>query len=163
MTAASTISRNAALAWLVAALALLPALALAAPKPKASARHLEAVTVLTQSGRETFEVETATTREQIERGLMFRTHLPKRHGMLFDFGPEQEVRMWMKNTLIPLDMVFIAADGRVHRIERNATPGSLRIIPSEGKVRYVLELKGGAADKYGIKPGDRITRNAIAG
>jgi uncharacterized membrane protein (UPF0127 family) len=163
MTAASTISRNAALAWLVAALALLPALALAAPKPKASARHLEAVTVLTQSGRETFEVETATTREQIERGLMFRTHLSERHGMLFDFGPEQEVRMWMKNTLIPLDMVFIAADGRVHRIEHNAVPRSLRLIPSDGPVRYVLELKGGDARRYGINPGDRIVGNAIAG
>ncbi|WP_237179895.1 DUF192 domain-containing protein [Rhodoplanes sp. Z2-YC6860] len=133
---------------------LLPTFAQAASKPQPG--PLQTLTVLTQAGTETFKVETATTREQRDRGLMFRTHLPDQHGMLFDFGPDQEVRMWMKNTLIPLDMVFITADGHVHRIERNTEPRSLRVIPSEGPVRYVLELKGGAADKYGIKPGDRI-------
>jgi uncharacterized membrane protein (UPF0127 family) len=154
MIGARTISRHTSQIWLLAALVLLPTFAQAAPKPQPG--PLQTLTVLTQAGPETFEVETAITRKQRDRGLMFRTHLPEQHGMLFDFGPDQEVRMWMKNTLIPLDMVFIAADGHIHRIEHNAEPRSLRVIPSEGPVRYVLELKGGAADEYGIKPGDRI-------
>jgi hypothetical protein len=156
MTGARTISKHAALAWLLAILVFLPKLAQAAPNPQPAAGPLETLTVLTQAGRKTFKVETATTREQRDRGLMFRTHLPERRGMLFDFGPEQEVRMWMKDTLIPLDMVFISADGRVHRIESNAEPGSLRVIPSEGPVRFVLELNAGAASRNGINPGDRI-------
>lgn len=163
MIAARTISRHASLAWLLVALALLPTLALAAPQPQSAAGRLETIAALTQTGRETFKVETATTRQQRDRGLMFRANLPERHGMLFDFGPDQEVRMWMKDTLIPLDMVFIAADGRVHRIERNAEPGSLRVIPSDGPVRYVLELNGGAASRYGVKPGDRIVGSALSG
>jgi uncharacterized membrane protein (UPF0127 family) len=108
-------------------------------------------------------VETATTRAQRDRGLMFRTRLADRHGMLFDFGPPQEVRMWMKNTLIPLDMIFIDANGRIHRIERDAKPGSLALISSGGPVRSVLELNAGSADKYGIEPGDRIVIGASAG
>jgi uncharacterized protein len=161
MISARIIPKHAAVALLLAALALLPASAMAASRPQPGA--LQTVTFLTQAGRVTFKVETAKTRAQRDRGLMFRTHLPERHGMLFDFGPEQEVRMWMKDTLIPLDMVFINADGRVHRIERNAEPGSLRLIASEGPVRYVLELKAGAASRSGIKPGDRIVGDAIAG
>jgi len=151
------------LAWLLAALTLLPTIALAASKPAAGTAPLQTIAVVTQTGRETFRVETATTREQRDRGLMFRRHLAKRQGMLFDFGPEQEIRMWMKNTVIPLDMVFIAADGRVHRVERNTEPGSLRVIPSEGPVRYVLELNAGATSRHGIKPGDRVVGNAIPG
>ncbi len=92
---------------------------------------------------------------------MFRTHLAERHGMLFDFEHDQEVRMWMKNTLIPLDMVFITADGRIHRIERDAKPGSLDLIASDGPVRSVLELNAGDASRYGIEPGDRIVVGRI--
>jgi len=141
---------------LLAALTLLPAIARAAQEPSPGAGSLETVTILTAGGRKSFTVETATTRDQRDRGLMFRTHLAERHGMLFDFGQDQEVRMWMKNTLIPLDMIFIEADGRVHRIERDAQPGSLRLIASGGPVRSVLELKAGSASRYGIKPGDRV-------
>src|SRR4051794_10248771 len=105
MIGTKTLPKHAARALLLAALAFLPTLAPAAAKPKARAARLETVAVLTQAGRQTFEVETATTGKQRDRGLMFRTHLPEQHGMLFDFGPDQEVRMWMQNTLIPLDMV----------------------------------------------------------
>jgi uncharacterized membrane protein (UPF0127 family) len=76
--------------------------------------------------------------------------------MLFDYGRDQEVRMWMKNTPIPLDMIFIENDGRVHRIEQNAEPQSARLISSNGPVRAVLEVRAGASKKYGIAPGDRV-------
>lgn len=71
--------------------------------------------------------------------------------------------MWMKDTLIPLDMIFIEADGRIHRIERDAKPGSLDLISSDGPVRSVLELSAGSAGRYGIEPGDRIVVGASAG
>ena len=157
MIGAKSISKHSALAFLLTALASLPTFALAAPKPQSGTGDLQTIAVLTEGGRKTFKVETATTREQRNRGLMFRTHLAERHGMLFDFGPEQEVRMWMKSTLIPLDMVFVAADGRVHRIERNAEPGSHRLISSQGPVQFVLELKAGSASRFGINPGDQMT------
>ena len=77
--------------------------------------------------------------------------------MLFDFGRDQEIRMWMKNTLIPLDMIFIASDGRILRIEQNAEPELLRLISSGGPARAVLEVKAGTARKFGISAGDRVT------
>jgi uncharacterized membrane protein (UPF0127 family) len=119
-------------------------------------RKLETVKVVTKSGDQTFMVEIANTPDQRARGLMFRTRLPERQGMLFDFGRDQEIRMWMKNTLIPLDMIFIQSDGRIHRIERNTEPGSLRPISSNGPVRAVLEMKAGTSKKYGVALGDRI-------
>jgi len=76
--------------------------------------------------------------------------------MLFDFSPEQNVSMWMKNTLIPLDMIFIRADGRILRIAENTRTESEDIISSGGPVRAVLEVIGGTARKYGIQPGDRV-------
>jgi uncharacterized membrane protein (UPF0127 family) len=114
------------------------------------------VKVATKSGDQTFTAEIANTPSERARGLMFRDRLSERHGMLFDFGRDQEVRMWMKDTLIPLDMIFIASDGLIHRIERNAEPGSLSLISSNGPVRAVLEMPAGTAAKYGIAPGDRV-------
>lgn len=165
MISIKTIREVAALAFLVLAQAWLPAVAQAsqqqAPQqPSRSAESLQTIAILTKDGRKTFTVETATTREQRDRGLMFRTHLAERHGMLFDFEHDQEVRMWMKNTLIPLDMVFITADGRIHRIERDAKPGSLALIASDGPVRSVLELNAGDASRYGIEAGDCIVVGA---
>jgi uncharacterized membrane protein (UPF0127 family) len=123
-------------------------------------RELVTVTIPTKGGRQNFMVETANTRSQRAHGLMFRTRLPERQGMLFDFGSDQEARMWMKDTPIPLDMIFIQSDGRIHRIEQNTEPESLRVISSNGPVRAVLEVAAGAAKKYGIAPGDRVI-NAI--
>jgi hypothetical protein len=88
---------------------------------------------------------------------MFRTELPERHGMLFDFGHDQEIRMWMKDTLIPLDMIFIESDGRILRIEQNAEPESLRLISSDGSARLVLEVKAGTAKRFGISAGDQVS------
>jgi uncharacterized membrane protein (UPF0127 family) len=103
-----------------------------------------------------FEVDLATNDAERSRGLMFRKQLGAYEGMLFDFFKEMPVSFWMKNTLIPLDMVFIAADGKVHRIEPNTEPFSTELISSEGPVVGVLELNGGAAARIGLKRGDTV-------
>jgi uncharacterized membrane protein (UPF0127 family) len=132
----------------------LAALALAgAPARSADLHSLE---IVSKSGVHVFSVELAVDDEERARGLMFRKELPEGTGMLFDFGRDQDVAMWMKNTLIPLDMMFIAADGRIRRIAESTEPMSTRIIPSGGPVRAVLEVIGGTARKYGIAPGDRV-------
>ncbi|SJZ50545.1 hypothetical protein SAMN02745126_01391 [Enhydrobacter aerosaccus] len=103
-----------------------------------------------------FDVELALTEAQREHGLMFRKQLGPYEGMLFDFYTEQAVSFWMKNTLIPLDMVFIAGDGTIKHIHANAVPLSTDAIPSEYPVRAVLEINGGSARLLGIKPGDKV-------
>jgi uncharacterized membrane protein (UPF0127 family) len=110
----------------------------------------------TGSGEHSFNVEVATTNQERAIGLMFRRSLPADAGMLFLYDRAQPAAMWMKNTLIPLDMVFIAADGKVHRIEQNTEPFSTELISSEGPVVGVLELNGGAAAKIGLKRGDIV-------
>ena len=102
------------------------------------------------------DIEIAETAEEKALGLMYRTSLADDRGMLFPHRPPQEAAMWMRNTYIPLDMVFIRADGIVHRIEARTEPMSERIIASEGPVAAVLELAGGAAGRLGLKPGDRV-------
>ncbi|MCS6877519.1 MAG: DUF192 domain-containing protein, partial [Geminicoccaceae bacterium] len=94
--------------------------------------------------------------EELARGLMFRTELPERQGMLFDFGTEQPVFFWMRNTFIPLDMLFIGADGVIRHLHENAVPLSEEIIPSRYPVRAVLEINGGLARRLGIRAGDRV-------
>jgi uncharacterized membrane protein (UPF0127 family) len=120
------------------------------------AQDLQTVEIATKSGVHVFAVELANTDEKRTRGLMERKELPEGRGMLFDFQRDQEVSMWMQNTFIPLDMIFIRADGRVHRIAENTEPHSTRIISSGGQVRAVLEVIGGTARKFGIAPGDRV-------
>jgi uncharacterized membrane protein (UPF0127 family) len=120
------------------------------------AQDLQTVEIATKSGVHVFAVEFANTDEKRTRGLMDRKELPEGRGMLFDFQRDQEVSMWMQNTFIPLDMIFIRADGRVHRIAENTEPHSTRIISSGGQVRAVLEVIGGTARKFGIAPGDRV-------
>jgi uncharacterized protein len=109
-----------------------------------------------------FDIQMATTEPQREHGLMYRKQLGAYEGMLFDFFQEQPVTFWMKNTLIPLDMVFIAGDGTIKHIHANATPMSTDTIPSEAPVRGVLEINGGTARLLGIKPGDKV-KHAIFG
>ena len=110
----------------------------------------------TETGEHSFDVEVMTTGGERAKGLMFRRSLPEKSGMLFLFARPQGATMWMKNTLIPLDMVFIAEGGTVHRIEENTEPFSKALISSEGDVIAVLELNGGAAARIGLKPGDRV-------
>jgi uncharacterized membrane protein (UPF0127 family) len=122
----------------------------------ARAASFQTLEIATKSGVKVFSVEMATTEEEKTTGLMYRKELADGKGMLFDFSPEQEVSMWMKNTYIPLDMIFIRADGRILRIAENTEPLSTRIIPSGGLAKGVLEVIAGTAQKYGIAPGDRV-------
>ena len=116
------------------------------------------VAVITAKGRYVIAVELATSSAQRNQGLQGRQHLRAGTGMLFDFQRPQPVAMWMKNTLIPLDMLFIAADGRIVNVVRRTVPLSLKTIPSTGPVRWVLELNAGASARMGIQPGDRVIR-----
>jgi uncharacterized protein len=127
-----------------------PALAQLAQFPKAE------LTIETAKGPQKFSVEVATTPEQMEQGLMFRKSLAPDAGMIFDFKTPQPAMMWMKNTLIPLDMLFVDAQGRIVNIHERAVPGSLETIGSGAPVRAVIELNGGTASRLGIKPGDRV-------
>jgi uncharacterized membrane protein (UPF0127 family) len=120
------------------------------------AASVQPLEIVTKSGVQVFSVEMATTEEEKTTGLMYRKELADGKGMLFDFSPEQEVSMWMKNTFISLDMIFIRADGRILRIAENTEPQSTKIIPSRGLAKGVLEVIAGTAKKYGIEPGDRV-------
>jgi uncharacterized protein len=132
----------------------------AACSPASQAADPARLVIDTQGGARVFTVEVASSEAQREQGLMWRTELAPEAGMLFDFGQARDVSMWMKNTYIPLDMVFIREDGRIHRIESNTVPHSTRIIESGAPVRFVLELPGGTAHRLGIRPGDRV-RHAL--
>lgn len=113
--------------------------------------------IITRSGaHHPVMVEMAVTPEQLEQGLMFRRDLPAGTGMLFDFGSPRPVAMWMKNTLIPLDMLFMDAGGTVIYVEQYAVPGSLQPRGPSGAVLGVLELPAGTARHLGLKPGDRV-------
>ena len=103
-----------------------------------------------------FTVELAETDAQQETGEMFRTSVPANEGMLFDWHTPRDVPMWMKNTLVPLDMIFIGPDGTVTHIEENAVPQSLAVIPSGGPVRATLEVQGGLTAKLDIRVGDKV-------
>jgi uncharacterized membrane protein (UPF0127 family) len=117
---------------------------------------VETIRIDTAAGPHSFHVEIAADRASQERGLMFRDRMAADAGMLFDFHQSVQLAFWMKNTEIPLDMVFIRADGTVSSIEPNAVPYSTDPIPSAEPVRAVLEINGGRAFALGIKPGDRV-------
>ena len=139
--------------WLLASLIMVFGGLLA---PAAQAASVQPLEIVTKSGVHVFSVEMATTEQEKETGLMYRKELADGKGMLFDFTPEQEVSMWMKNTYVSLDMIFIRADGRILRIAENTEPMSTKIISSRGPARAVLEVVAGTAQKYGIRPGDRV-------
>lgn len=115
----------------------------------------------TPRGTHRFEVEVARTNVKRARGLMFRIRLAADAGMLFVYERRGPVVMWMKNTLISLDMLFIAAEGRIVRIAANTTPLSEKMISSGSPVRAVLELPAGTAARLGIAPGDRVRSDAL--
>lgn len=108
-----------------------------------------------------FKVWMATTDAHREQGLMYVTKLPTDRGMLFVFEYPQVLNFWMKNTKIPLDLLFIAANGKVIRIAENAEPESLASISSMGAALAVLELAGGTARKLGLQPGVRVQHAAF--
>ena len=139
-----------ALAW--ALVALMPVAALA------DDTHL---TLHTATGDYKFNVEVVDTDAARAQGLMFRTELAEDAGMLFDFKAEREVSFWMRNTFIPLDMIFVGADGIVDTIHVNARPQDPTSIPSNVPVQYVLEIPGGRSVEIGLKPGDTMEHDRI--
>ena len=110
-----------------------------------------------------FTVELAVDNDQRSQGLMNRRHMARDHGMLFDFGVTRQVMMWMKNTYLPLDMLFIAKDGRIETIRENAVPLSESIIDSRVPVAFVLELNAGTVNRLGIATGDVVDSQRISG
>jgi uncharacterized membrane protein (UPF0127 family) len=155
-------------------LAMLPSLVLAGvfvlneyrvearAEAEVDAVYTEKVTIKKQSGgKHVFTLEIADTPIDIQIGLMHRTSMPRDHGMLFLFPDPRETRFWMKNTKIPLDMLFVDADGKIINIHRRATPDSLQGVPSGGKVLGVIEINGGRADEVGIKIGDYVDHDAF--
>jgi uncharacterized membrane protein (UPF0127 family) len=149
-------------------LALLLLLALAAPaaaQPQTQpqpAFETDTLWIETAGGnRYTFQVELAVTPDEQAQGLMHRESLASDAGMLFLFDPVRPVSFWMKNTLIPLDMLFIASDGRIVRIAERTTPLSTDPVPSGEPVRAVLEVRGGLSSLLGIRPGDRVIHDAF--
>jgi len=146
-------------------LALLPALCVAAPgmaQDPVSFERAE-LSIETAAGSiHRFDVELALTPRQKARGLMFRSEMAADAGMLFVYSRPQVITMWMRNTDLPLDMLFIAADGRIAHIAERAVPRSDRTISSRARVTAVLELNGGTARRLGIAVGDRVLYPAFA-
>jgi uncharacterized membrane protein (UPF0127 family) len=114
------------------------------------------LTIISATGPHRFKVELAETPAQMTQGLMFRTSLAPDAGMLFDYRRPTPATMWMRNTLIPLDMLFVDAQGRIVNIHERAVPQSLDVIAAAEPVRAVIELNGGTAARLGIEPGDRV-------
>ena len=120
------------------------------------------LTVDGANGQFEFVVELAVSPAQRSQGLMFRESLEEDRGMLFDFGRPQRASMWMRNTYVPLDMLFIDAQGQITQIAANTQPLSDTVIASREPVRAVLELRGGVSAKLGIEPGDRVIHPIFA-
>jgi uncharacterized protein len=158
MRTAPARSASSARTAIFAALSLIAATACS---PASSSDRLDIVTA--DGAHHPFHVEVATRPADRERGLMYRQSLAAEAGMLFDFHQDQLVSMWMKNTFIPLDMLFIAADGTVVGVAADAVPQSLDTISSGRPVRAVLEIKGGEAARQGIAPGAHVIHPLFPG
>jgi uncharacterized membrane protein (UPF0127 family) len=114
------------------------------------------LTIVSATGPHRFTVEVAETPAQMEQGLMFRRVMALDAGMLFEYQAPTVATMWMRNTLIPLDMLFVDAHGRIVNIHERAVPQSLDVIAAAAPVRAVIELNGGTAARLGIVPGDQV-------
>jgi len=133
----------------------------AAPSAAASAHPVSGLEVIPltieQDGKtHNFKVEVARSAEEQRQGLMFRTQMGADEGMIFPYDPPQPAGFWMKNTVIPLDIIFIGTDRRIINIEANAVPYSLESRRSQGLAIAVLELNGGRAEELGIAPGAKV-------
>lgn len=145
---------------LILTVGLLPALAAAQDRISFQTAPL---TIESAGKNHRFTVEIADTPERRALGLMHRSSLAPDAGMLFDFKVDQPVGMWMRNTRIPLDMLFVARDGRIVNIAERTVPYSETTVASRGAVRAVLELNGGTVARLGIKPGDRLVHPMFRG
>jgi uncharacterized membrane protein (UPF0127 family) len=150
---------------LIAFLAALPAVARAQPHEPATAQPSlpkEKLVIASRDGAtHDFDVEMALTPDQQQTGEMFRTGIPADSGMLFVWPIPRESQMWMKNTLVPLDMVFINPDGTIRSIAENTVPQSLAVIDSHGPVKATLELQGGLTAKLNIRVGDTVKQRVF--
>jgi len=124
--------------------------------PAVAVDDLEPLTVVTASGEYKFQVEIAKDEAARDRGLMYRRYMPADRGMLFEYTANESVAFWMKNTYIPLDMIFIAPNGAVTRVAANTEPLSETVVPSGGPCVGVLEVNGGVAANIGLKAGDKV-------
>ena len=129
---------------------------LAVAAPLAACSDEGKLVLHTATGDHNFNVEVVDTPESRAEGLMFRQELADDAGMLFDFQQEREVSFWMRNTFIPLDMIFVGSDGVVKTIHVNARPQDPTSIPSQVPVQFVLEIPGGRSEEIGLKPGDSM-------
>lgn len=129
----------------------------------AQAATVEPVEIITRNGVRVFDVEIANTEQERMQGLMYRKTVPEGTGMLFDFGEPHIVTMWMKNTYVSLDMIFIRANGTIARIAEHTTPLSEAHIGSGSPVKAVLEVAAGTARKYGIAVGDKVAHRFFNG
>jgi uncharacterized membrane protein (UPF0127 family) len=121
----------------------------------------EDLTLHTSTGDHHFNVDVVDTPESRAQGLMYVTELADDAGMLFDFKEERDVSFWMRNTFIPLDMIFVGADGVVKSIHVNARPQDPTSIPSGFPVQFVLEIPGGRSVEIGLKPGDTMEHDRV--
>ncbi|MAG97996.1 MAG: DUF192 domain-containing protein [Alphaproteobacteria bacterium] len=137
-------------------LAVFVFLFLALPQAVAAGLPTTELVIATAKHRHTFTVELAANRQDRARGLMYRRTLAPDAGMLFDYGAPVRIAMWMKNTYIPLDMLFISSDGTISHIAERTVPHSLTTIVGPKPARAVLELNGGSAARLGIRVGDRV-------
>jgi uncharacterized membrane protein (UPF0127 family) len=152
------LSRRTLLGTLLALVAATPSIARAQVAEKFQTGKLA---IMSGGKRNDFTIELAMTDRQQQQGLMFRRTLAPDAGMLFDYRTPTRITMWMKNTFIPLDMIFIGPDGKVVDIAERAVPQSETIIPSKVPARAVLEVNGGTAQRLGIKIGDLVESDAL--
>ena len=117
------------------------------------------LSIMTSTGKRNFDIEMAVSDQQQSQGLMYRRSMAANAGMLFDYSTLRHIQMWMKNTYIPLDMIFIDRHGRIINIVERTIPHSEAIIASKGPARAVLELNSGAASRFGIKTGDTVSHS----
>jgi uncharacterized membrane protein (UPF0127 family) len=141
-------------------LAVVVALFGCAATPPPAPLPVTSITIDTAHGPVKIRVEVAADDVSREYGLMNRKHMAPNDGMLFDFISPQQVNFWMKDTILPLDMLFVREDGTIANIKANATPFSLMPIPAAEPVRVVIEINGGRAKALGIEPGQTV-HNAI--
>jgi uncharacterized protein len=128
----------------------------ATPLPGLAQSDRNVLSIETASGAYKFNVDVMRSQPDLEKGLMFRKSIPADYGMLFDFQHEQNIMMWMKNTLIPLDMIFMDKTGKVVGIIANAEPMSEKILTVSAPTDAVLEVRGGTAARIGLKLGDTV-------
>jgi len=141
---------------LLSCAAMIASLFVFAAKAQLQSFATSELTIVSATGPHRFTVEVAETPAQMEQGLMFRRNMAPDAGMLFDYKAPTAATMWMRNTLIPLDMLFVDGQGRIVNIHQRAVPQTLDVIAAGAPVRAVIELNGGTAARLGIAPGDRV-------